>query len=136
MPDRALRLVVGTLALLGASLAGYLTYTRFTHAAITCTSGGCEAVQTSSYAELAGVPVSMLGLAAYLFILGTAFFVSDLGRTTGATVAVAAALFAAYLVYVQVAVIDALCDWCIASDALIALLALACVQRLRSQKDG
>ena len=131
MPDRALRGVVGTLALLGASLAGYLTYSRFTHSTITCTSGGCETVQSSSYAELAGVPVSLLGLAAYLFILGTAFFVSDLGRAAGATVAVAAAFFAAYLVYVQVAVIDAVCDWCVASDVLIALLALACVQRLR-----
>jgi uncharacterized membrane protein len=132
MPDRALRGIVGTLALLGASVAGYLTYSRFTHSTITCTSGGCETVQSSSYAELAGVPVALLGFAAYLFVLGTAFLVSDLGRAAGATVAVAAAVFAGYLVYVQVAVIDAVCDWCVASDVLIALLALACVQRLRA----
>jgi len=74
----------------------------------------------------------VLGLAAYLFILGTAFVVSDLGRASGAAVALAAALFAGYFVYVQVAVIDAIWDWCVASDVLIALLALACVQRLRA----
>jgi uncharacterized membrane protein len=132
MPDRALRGAVGTLALLGAAVAGYLTYSRFTHTTITCTSGGCETVQSSSYAELAGVPVSLLGLGAYLFILGTAFLVSDLGRAAGAAVALGAALFAGYLVYVQVALIDAVCDWCVASDVLVALLALACVQRLRA----
>lgn len=131
MSDRALRGVVATLALLGAVVAGYLTYSRFTHATITCTSGGCETVQSSRYAELAGVPVSLLGLAAYLLVLGTAFLAGEAGRLAGATVAVAASLFAGYLVYVQMEILHAVCDWCIASDVLIALLALACVERLR-----
>ena len=132
MSDRVLRVVVGTLALLGALLAGYLTYSRFTHTTISCTSGGCETVQSSQYAELAGVPVALLGLAAYLFVLGTAFLRGESGRLAGATVAGAASLFAAYLVYVQIAVLDAVCDWCLASDVVLALLALACVQRLRA----
>jgi uncharacterized membrane protein len=88
-------------------------------------------VQASRYSELAGIPVSVLGIAAYAFIIGTAFFAAELARAAGATIAVASALFAGYLVYVQIAVIGAVCDWCLASDVLIALLALACVERLR-----
>ena len=130
--DRALRGMVAALAILGVAVAGYITYSRFAHVSITCTSGGCETVQASRYSELAGIPVSVLGLAAYAFILGTALFASELARAAGATVAVASALFASYLVYVQIAVIGAVCDWCLASDVLIALLAFACVERLRA----
>jgi uncharacterized membrane protein len=47
-------------------------------------------------------------------------------------VAVSGALFAAYLLLAQLFVIDAICQWCIASDIVIGLLAVACVLRLRS----
>jgi uncharacterized membrane protein len=130
--DRAVRWVVAALAILGIVVAGYLTYSRLAHVSITCTSGGCETVQTSRYSELAGIPVAVLGLAAYAFILGTTFFASELARAAGAAVALAGALFAAYLVYVQLAVLDAVCDWCVASDVLIALLVVASVQRVRA----
>jgi uncharacterized membrane protein len=126
-----MRRVVAALAILGLAVAGCLTYSHFADVSITCTSGGCETVQASRYSELAGIPVSVLGIAAYAFILGTAFFAAELARAAGATIAVASALFASYLVYVQIAVIGAVCDWCLASDVLIALLALACVERLR-----
>ena len=131
MTDRATRRLVAALAILGLAVAGYITYAHFADVSITCTSGGCEAVQASRYSELAGIPVSVLGIAAYAFILGTAFFTSELARAAGAAVAVASALFAGYLVYVQMAIIDAVCDWCLASDVLIAVIALACVERLR-----
>jgi uncharacterized membrane protein len=127
-----MRGVVAALAMLGVVVAGYLAYSRFAHVSITCTSGGCETVQASHYSELAGIPVSVLGVAAYLFILGTAFFRSELARAAGAAVAAAGALFAAYLLYVQLAKIDAVCDWCVASDVLIALLVVACLQRVRT----
>lgn len=132
MTDRAVRVTVAVLAILGVVVAGYVTYTRFAHVSISCTSGGCETVQASRYSELAGIPVSILGIAAYGFILGTAFFRSELARAAGAAVAVAGALFAAYLLYVQLAKIDAVCDWCVASDVLIALLVVACLQRVRA----
>jgi uncharacterized membrane protein len=32
---------------------------------------------------------------------------------------------------IQVAVIDAICQWCLASDAILALLAIASAERLR-----
>jgi uncharacterized membrane protein len=130
MNDRALRAAVGILAAAGAAIAGYLTYARFTHTALACTTGGCEIVQRSDYAELAGIPVALLGLAAYVFLLGSAFSSGELVRAAGAAVAVAGSAFSAYLVYVQVAVIDAICQWCIASDVVMAVLACACIGRL------
>ena len=99
---------------------------------IACTTGGCEAVQHSDYAELAGVPVALLGLGAYLLLLGVAFRKGELARLVGAVTAVSGALFAGYLLYVQLAVIDAICHWCLASDVMIGLLAVTCVLRLRS----
>jgi uncharacterized membrane protein len=52
-------------------------------------------------------------------------------RSAGAAVAIAGALYAAYLVLVQVVVIEAVCQWCVASDVLTALLAVVCTLRLR-----
>jgi uncharacterized membrane protein len=130
MNDRTLRTAVGILATAGAAIAGYLSYARLTDTTIACATGGCEIVQRSDYAELAGIPVALLGLAAYLFVLGTAFLSSEPARAAAAGVAVAGAAFSAYLVYVQVAVIDAICQWCVASDVVMALLACACIGRL------
>jgi uncharacterized membrane protein len=129
MNDQALRAAVGILATAGAAIAGYLTYARFTDTALACATGGCEIVQRSDYAELAGIPVALLGLAAYVFLLGTAFSRSELARAAAAAVAVGGAAFSAYLVYIQIAVIDAICQWCVASDVVMALLACACVAR-------
>ena len=132
MTDRTLRVAVGVLAAAGAAVAGYLAYARYTDTTLACATGGCETVQRSDYAVLAGVPVSVLGLVAYLVLLATAFLRSEIARLVGAIVAVSGTLFAAYLLYAQIVVIDAVCQWCVASDVLITLLAVACVLRLRS----
>jgi uncharacterized membrane protein len=131
--DRRLRLSVGGLAAVGAAVAGYLTYARYTDAMLVCATGGCEPVQRSEYAVLAGIPVAVLGLLTYLVLLASAFTKSELSRATGAVLAISGALFAAYLLWAQVFLIDAICQWCLASDVLITLLAAACALRLRSR---
>ena len=89
MSDRVLRAAVAVVALAGVAVAGYLTYVHYQPEALICTgSGGCEAVQDSSYAELAGIPVALLGLGAYLVVLAlvalwTAFG-DDLAQLLGA----------------------------------------------------
>ena len=51
---------------LGVAVAGYLTWVHFDDAALVCVAGGgCETVQESEYAEIAGAPVALLGLGAY-----------------------------------------------------------------------
>ena len=56
MTDGRLRAAIGLVALAGAAVAAYLVYARYTHTQIACTTGGCETVQHSKYARLAGVP--------------------------------------------------------------------------------
>lgn len=130
MSERRLQIAVGALAALGAGIASYLVYARYTHATIVCVTAGCETVQASRYAELAGIPVALIGLAAYVFVLGTAFFRGELARMAGAVTAIAGVLFGIYLLVVQLVVIDAVCQWCLASDLVLDALAVACILRL------
>ena len=134
MSDGRLRAAVGLLALAGAAIAAYLTYTRYADATIACATGGCETVQSSEYAEIAGLPVALLGLAGYLIIFLTALFIGELARITGAAVALGGLVFSLYLVFVQIAAIGAFCHWCLASDLVISLLAAATVARLRARQ--
>ena len=130
MSDRSLRLAVALLALAGAGIAAYLTYAWYAEATIACTSGGCETVQGSSYAKLAGIPVPVLGLFGYLSILATALVPGESARV-GAALALAGVAFSGYLLLVQVFAIGALCVWCVASDLTMLLVAAATVARLR-----
>jgi uncharacterized membrane protein len=130
MSDGRLRVAVLALAAAGAAIAGYLLYERWTGGTIACSTGGCETVQESKYAKIAGVPVALLGLVAYLAILATALSRSELARAAGAAIALGGLVFAVYLIYVQAALIDAFCQWCLASDVVIALLAVATSLRL------
>jgi uncharacterized membrane protein len=132
MSARALRAAVLVLALAGAAVGTYLTWVRWSGAEIACSTGGCATVQSSSYAEIAGVPVALLGLLGYLAIGATALRDSELFRVAGAALALAAVGFGAYLLVVQIAVIEAVCDWCLTSDVIAALLAVVTVLRLRA----
>ena len=130
MTDSRLRAAIAALALAGAAIAGYLTYARYADVRIACATGGCETVQQSSYAKIVGIPVAVLGLAAFLAILGTVLVAGSLAAALGAILSAGGFLFALYLLYAQLFEIDAVCQWCIASDVVIALLAVACAIRL------
>jgi uncharacterized membrane protein len=129
--DRRLRIVIGLVALAGAAVAAYLVYSRYTGTRLVCTTGGCETVQHSKYAKAAGVPVAVLGLVAYLAVFATALSARVEAAAIGAAIVLGGLAFGIYLIVVQVAVIDAICQWCLASDAILALLAVLCAERLR-----
>ena len=134
MSDRVLRAGVAVVALAGAAVAGYLTYVHYQPDALICTAGGgCETVQDSSYAELVGIPVALLGLLAYLAVLGLVAWDSELARTLAAAIALTAVGFAIYLIVLQAFVIDAWCVWCLVNDLLIVPpLAVLTVWRARA----
>jgi uncharacterized membrane protein len=136
--DRALRLAAAVLALAGAAIAGYLTWAHYAHETVACPigGGGCETVQESRYAELAGIPVALLGLALYLVVLGLLAWDGPPAPSIVAALTLAGLAFALYLLVVQLAVIDAICAWCVANDVVIALLALTAVARLRTSAPG
>jgi uncharacterized membrane protein len=130
--DRVLAAAIRLAALAGAGIAGYLVYVRSAGAPIACTNGGCALVQGSRYAEVLGVPVALLGLLAYLGILGTTFGRGEWWRASGGSLALAGVGFGGYLLYVQLAVIGAVCEWCVASDAVMTVLAALTLLRLRA----
>jgi uncharacterized membrane protein len=129
--QRWLRAVIAVLALAGIAVTSYLVYSRYTGTRLACTTGGCETVQHSKYAKLAGIPVAVLGLVAYVAVFLTALSARVEAAAIGAAVVLAGLAFGVYLIVIQVAVIDAICQWCLASDAILFLLALACAERLR-----
>jgi uncharacterized membrane protein len=132
--DRALRLALAVVALAGTALAAYLTYVHYNEGALVCTTGGCEQVQQSEYADLAGIPVALLGLIAYVAVLGLVAWDTPLARTLTAALALGALAFSGYLVALQLFVIEATCIWCMVNDLLIVpLLAVLSIWRLRAE---
>ena len=125
--------MIGALAVAGMAVAGYLTYARYSGTPISCSSGGCETVQSSDYATLFGIPVAVLGLLVYVLILITALSATDTARSAGAALALTAFLFSAYLLALQLTVIGAVCDWCVLNDAIATVLAPLAALRLRPQ---
>ena len=138
MTVRRLRIAVGALALVGAGIAGYLTWVHFAALQPFCVGGGggCERVQSSPYAELAGVPVAVIGLVGYLAILGSLAPRDDRGRSVTAFLAFAGAGFSAYLTFVELVVIDAICQWCVASAVVMTALAGVSVAYLLTAETG
>ena len=129
---RGLRLATAVLALLGVGIAGYLTYIHYAGLQPFCVGGhgSCERVQSSPWSELAGIPVSVLGLAGYLAILVSLVLPEDAGRSAAALLSLVGAGFSAWLTYVEIAKIEAICQWCVASAVIMGLLAVVSVTRL------
>jgi len=135
------RQAIALLALVGLFVALYL----WLHAlgfggAIKCgASGGCETVQTSQWAVLLGLPVAFYGVLGYLAVLLVALVALrpaaltqrgwDLLVLLLATIGVA---FTAYLTYVELFLIHAICRWCVGSAIIITLIWTVSLLSLRS----
>jgi uncharacterized membrane protein len=132
--DRRLRLGAAVVALAGILVAGYLTRAHYGDGSLVCpVGGGCETVQESAYAELAGIPVALLGLVAYAVLLALILWDAPLARLAAAALALTGLLFSGYLLAVQAFVIEAFCVWCLVNDVLVApALALLTGLRLRT----
>jgi uncharacterized membrane protein len=130
--ERKLAIAIAAVALLGVAVAGYLVYVHHAGIKPICAAGGggCEKVQTSAYAKLAGIPVADLGLAGYLAILGSLLVRGDAGRLAGAAIALSGFGFSLYLTYREIFTIKAICQWCVGSAVLMTVLAVLTTIRL------
>jgi uncharacterized membrane protein len=128
-----LRASIAAVALVGVGIAAYLTYIHYSHTAPICTSGGCETVQKSKYAELGGVPVALLGLIAYGAIILTAAVRGIGAAFAGVLLAFAGVAFSGYLLWAQLEPIGAICQWCIGNDVVITVVAVLCVARMLTE---
>src|SRR5215210_1837847 len=122
-----LRVVLGVLAAAGLLISAYLTWVHYARAAPVCVggSGGCETVQSSRYAAILGIPVSVVGLGGYAALLVSAILRGEVGVYLGFLIALVGTLFSAYLSYLEFFVIHAVCQWCVAS-ATVMVAALIC----------
>ena len=112
---------LGVLAAVGLMISAYLTWTHFMGVAPVCISGsgGCETVQSSRYATIFGIPVAALGVVAYAGILLSAALRSVAVVYLGFLISLVGTLFSVYLTYLEVFAIHALCQWCLASAAIM-----------------
>lgn len=123
--NNILRGLLGGLAVAGVAISAYLAYSHLAGTAPVCAggSGGCETVQASRYSEVLGVPVGVFGYAAMLL---AALIRTEKAAVFGVFFALTGALYSAYLTYLELFVIGAICQWCIASAlVVVAYLILA-----------
>lgn len=131
--ENVLRVALGVVATLGLGVATYLTVVRAEGDSPTCViGGGCHTVQSSEYSELAGIPVAWLGVAAYVGLLVAAILPGPLGRALGLFTAVVSFGFSAWLTYVELFIIDAICAWCVTSAILVTIALVITVMRAAS----
>ncbi len=128
-----LRLATGAVALAGLAIAAYLTVVHYAGGEPVCgIAHGCATVQESDYAQLAGIPVALLGLVGYVAILASLARDGEAWRTATAFLALGGFGFSAWLTYVEVVRLDAICIWCVGSAICMTLLAGLSVARVLS----
>jgi uncharacterized membrane protein len=100
--------------------------------------GGCEAVQTSRFAMLGEIPVALIGLAGFALMLLVAIVRLRSPRPeldlALFALSLAATLYVAYLSYLEVFVLGAICPWCVTvAICAAALFILAAREVFRSE---
>jgi uncharacterized membrane protein len=119
--------VLLALSVIGFADAAYLSAEHFLKRIPPCSiTGGCEQVLTSSYAAMFGIPTALFGAMFYLCIFILMFLYREGGarKFLLAAFALSATAFLAslWLVYLQVAVIGALCFYCLISATTSTLI--------------
>jgi uncharacterized membrane protein len=119
------------IAAAGLGIAGYLTIVHYAGGEPVCAiAHGCTTVQKSAYADLAGVPVALLGLLGYLAILGSLARDGERARTLTAVLAFSGFGLSAWLTWIEVGELHAICTWCVGSALCMTALAGLSAARL------
>jgi len=129
-----LAIAIAVVSVLGLGVAGYLAYVHYSGSEIACSiAHGCEKVQKSDYAKFLGIPLPVLGLFGYLSILVSLLLRSEIGKMLTAFLSLFGFGFSLYLTYLELFVIDAICQWCVTSAVLMTVvMVLALIRALRT----
>lgn len=135
-------LVVG-LSVAGIAVATYLTQLHYEGSQALCTGvGDCATVNDSAYATIGPVPVALLGLAGYGALLACGLVRWWRPRWSSPSVFAAFGLslvgvaYSGYLTYIEVAVIDAICPWCVVSAVLMTAIFAVCGREAVREPDA
>lgn len=121
------------LSLIGLLLSVYLTYLHYTKGqAAFCSQGSdCDFVRNSSYSTMLGIPVALLGAVGYALIFWFAY-VSMSRRPRWVLlyiISLAGFAFSAYLTYVELFEIHAVCGYCVASAVIMTAIFILIAMR-------
>ena len=116
---RYLQYAASIAGLLGLTDSIYLTIHHYNATEVPCgITGGCEQVLTSSYAEIAGLPLGVYGAIAYFTAFALAFLSAYGNELTWKLFGILATLMAAascWFIFVQAYYIHAYCQYCLGS---------------------
>ncbi|GIU82257.1 MAG: vitamin K epoxide reductase family protein [Acidobacteria bacterium] len=133
-------LAASVLALVGLADSIYLTIHHYTARPVPCSIvEGCEKVLTSRYATIWEIPIALFGAVAYFFALLWSILTSAGKAVFWYAFLLQTSLMAAYsawLVYLQWAVIESFCQFCLLSAFVcFALFFLAVIAIFVSRQD-
>ena len=138
MSSSKLRLVSIIAAVLGLLDSLYLSWIKFSNKTSICAGiGECEIVNTSRYSEIGGIPIAVLGAGAYLFIIFLLVLETrskDWAENSPLYVfgaSLVGVLYSAFLTYVEIAILHAICPFCVISAILILIIFIISILRLR-----
>ena len=137
------------LAIAGVAVAGYLSWVALDEEqeAVCAGVGDCDTVQSSEFSEIAGVPIAVLGLGMYLVLLALLaarrwWSLLRGGEAPQAlasltfALALGGTLYSAYLTWLELFEIEAICVWCVGSAVIVTLLMLLSVPDVRAAPAG
>ena len=135
-----MRKILIALASVGLLDAIYLTWIKLSGAEAMCAGvGDCSAVNASRYSEIAGIPIAVFGGGAYLAMLLILIYKDrvDFLRENGAMllvgISLAGVLYSAYLTYIELYVIHAICPYCVLSAIVLTLMLIISILYFRQE---
>ena len=138
--DKWLYRISMILVVIGLLVSIYMTIYKVTSNEAMCLgSGECSTVNASRYSEVYGIPVAVVGIAGYVAILLVQWyeqrdkFFEKNGPLLIFGMALAGFLFTVYLIYVEFAILQALCPFCLASQAAMTVIFIISIIRLIRQ---
>lgn len=128
-------MVIAVLALAGIFVALYLLmYKLGMIGELNCSIGSCETVNTSKWATLLGLPVAAWGVGFYVGLFGLGLLSvqqrhADSRRMSQNLVVFSGVgvLFSAWLTYLELFVIHAVCQWCVVSAVIVTAIFVVAV---------
>ncbi len=122
--EGTLRMIATFVAAFGVGVATYIAIEAAGGDAPACLAGssGCQTVANSSYSHLLGINIAVFGIIGYALLLAAALLRGDVARMAGFGLALAGFGYSVFLTYLELFKIEAICQWCVASAILMALL--------------
>jgi uncharacterized membrane protein len=116
----------------------YLTWFKLTADGVCVLGEGCEIVNTSPYSSIAGIPIAILGAGAYIALLVVLYmeprskFFDFNGPMLVLGISLAGVLYSAYLTYLELYVIHAICEFCVLSAIVLVTMLIISIVRMRA----